>query len=124
MTPNEFLAKWRAEADAMRRRGVMVSGAQLCAEILSDFQSVIASEADTVLSLPDAAVRSGYSPEHLGRLVRQGRVPNAGRRGAPCIRAADLPRKPRGLVPTGPQAYDPTADARTLLDRQRGGSNG
>ena len=124
MTPTEFLAKWIAEADAMQRRGVMVNGAGLLAELLADFKKVHTSQAHAVLSLPEAASRSGYSIEHLGRLVREGRIANAGRRGAPRIRAADLPRKPPALVPAGPRAYDPRADARTLLDRQRGDSNG
>ena len=124
MTPTEFVAKWTTEADAMERRGVMVNGAGLLAELLADFTAVQASHYEAVLSLPDAASRSGYSVEHLGRLIREGRLPNAGRRGAPRIRAADLPRKPPALVPAGPRAYDPRADARTLLDRQRGDSNG
>ncbi len=29
MTPDEFVAKWRAEADTMRRRGASVNGAAL-----------------------------------------------------------------------------------------------
>jgi hypothetical protein len=124
MTPGEFLAKWTNEAEAMHRRGVMVNGRGLLAEVLADFRAVMASEAEAVLSLREAASRSGYSVEHLGRLIREGRVPNAGRKGTPRIRAADLPRKPRSLAPVGPQAYDPGADARNLLSRQRGGSNG
>ena len=31
---------------------------------------------------------------HLGRLVREGKIPNAGRLGAPRIACGDLPRKP------------------------------
>ncbi len=118
------MAKWTAEAEAMHRRGVLVTGAGLCRELLADFQAVMAGQVDPLLSLPEAAGRSGYSVEHLGRLVREGRIPNAGRKGSPRIRAGDLPRKPRALVHAGPLAYDPDADARTLLDRQRGGSNG
>ena len=124
MTPTEFVAKWTTEADAMQRRGVMVNGAGLLAEVLADFKTVQASQAQAVLSLPEAASRSGYTAEHLGRMVREGRISNAGRKGAPRILAADLPRKPPALVPSGSQTYDPSADARTLLNRQRGGSNG
>lgn len=108
----------------MYRRGVLVNGADLCAEVLADFQAVMATQADAVLSLPEVAARSGYSVEHLGRLVREGRVPNAGRKGSPRLRVRDLPRKPPALVPSGPQVYDPDADARALLDRQRVGSHG
>jgi hypothetical protein len=32
MTPAEFLAKWTAEAEAMRRRGALVGGATLAEE--------------------------------------------------------------------------------------------
>ena len=124
VTPAEFVTKWTTEAEAMQRRGVMVNGAAVLAEVLADFKAVQASSAEAHLCLSEAASRSGYSVEHLGRLIRQGRLPNAGRWGAPRIRAADLPRKPPGLVQGGPRAYDPGADARTLLGRQRGGSNG
>lgn len=124
MTPSQFLAKWTAEAEAMHRRGVMVNGAGLCNEILTDFRAVVACQVELVLSLPEAAARSGYTAEHLGRMVGEGRIWNAGRKGVPRIRAADVPRKPPALVPRGPRAYDPSADARTLLDRQRGGSHG
>lgn len=124
MTPTEFLVKWTTEADAMQRRGVMVNGAGLLAEVLADFKTVQATQTEAVLSLPEAASRSGYSVEHLGRLIRESRLPNAGRRGAPRIRVTDLPRKPPALVPARPKTYDPLADARTLLDRQRGGRNG
>ena len=40
-----------------------------------------------------AARESGYSADHLGRLVRDGRIPNAGRPGAPRIARSHLPRK-------------------------------
>ena len=42
---------------------------------------------------PEAARRSGYSADHLGRLVRDGKIPNAGRPGAPSIARRGLPRK-------------------------------
>jgi hypothetical protein len=51
------------------------------------------------LTLTEAAHRSGYSREHLGRLVATGTIPNAGRPNAPRIRVADLPRKAGHLPP-------------------------
>ena len=46
------------------------------------------------LTLDKAAEESGYTADHLSRLVRDGTVPNAGEPGSPRIRRADLPRKP------------------------------
>jgi hypothetical protein len=53
---------------------------------------------EELLTLEHAARESGYSAEHLGREVREGRIPNAGRKGAPRIRRADLPRKPGTIL--------------------------
>ena len=47
----------------------------------------------TTFWLVEAARESGYSADHLGRLVRDGKIPNAGRPGAPRIARRDLPRK-------------------------------
>ncbi|MFL5516646.1 MAG: hypothetical protein ACJ8DJ_10845, partial [Gemmatimonadales bacterium] len=60
-----------------------------------------------------------YSVDHLARLIREGRLPNAGRHGSPRVRAADLPLRPRKDVAADPgRTYDPVADARALLGRQ------
>ena len=44
-------------------------------------------------SLVEASRESGYSADHLGRLVREGKTPNAGRPGARRVALKDLPRK-------------------------------
>lgn len=78
-------------------------------------ECAIRKHADERLTLAEAALRSGYSSDHLARLVRDGRVPNAGRRGSPRIRAGDLPaRAPRAVAAPCPRAYDPGADARAI----------
>jgi hypothetical protein len=71
----------------------LVDGAQLLDRILADFDACTASEADEILTLAQAARESGYTRDHLGRLIRQGTLPNAGRPRAPRIRRADLPGK-------------------------------
>ena len=94
MNRDEFRAKWRNEAAAFRRRHVLVDAAALCEEILEDFEAVNHSEREDILSLQQAAAESGYSADHLGRLVRIGRIPNAGRPNSPKIRRRDLPLRP------------------------------
>lgn len=118
MNRDQFFAKWRAEAETMRRRGVMADGAALCEEILGDLESVLKSEGDQLLSLREAAAWSGYSADHLGRMIRTGEIRNAGRKGSPRIRACDLPRRPKAGPPRS-GAYDPAADAREILAKLR-----
>ena len=110
------MAKWQAEAETMRRRGVQVNGAALCDEILRDLEGVLRAEEDQLLTLTDAAAFSGYSLDHLGRMIREGKIKNAGRKGSPRIRAGDLPRRP-GAVRARTGGYDPVADAREIARR-------
>ena len=93
MNPDDFVAKWTTEADAMRRRGVLADGASLLEEVLWDFEAVTTGHGNELLTLTEAARESGYSAEYLGALVRQGRLANAGRAHVPRIRRRDLPRK-------------------------------
>ena len=84
-------------------------------------EHALQEQADEPLTLAEASARSGYSQDHLARLIRQGRLPNAGRPHAPRIRASDLPRRSRQrdlVVSKGPRAYDPVADARAIGNRR------
>jgi len=81
----------------------------------NELEAALRDEADELLTLSQAAAESGYSEDHLGRELRAGRIPNAGRPGAPRVRRVDLPKKPRRLSAGEPHAYDPVADARSLL---------
>lgn len=86
---------------------------------VSLMESAIHEGFDERLTLAQAALRSGYSAEHLARLVRVGTLPNAGRRGSPRIRAGDLPVRPqRAVAAARPHAYDPVADARAIAGRR------
>ena len=105
MTPDAFVRKWTSRRDEFQALSVLADGARICDEILTDFGEVLKTESNAVLTLGEAASRSGYSEGHLGRLVRQGEIPNAGRPNAPRIRASDLPVKATHLPadPSAPQ---------------------
>jgi hypothetical protein len=68
---------------------------------------------------------SGYSADYLGRMLRSGSIPNAGRPHAPRIRRADLPRKAGGLrnQQSAPQLVGATPGevARAVVTSQNGG---
>ena len=97
MSPEEFVTKWADEAHAMRNRGALVNGAALLEEVLHDFDAATSDHQAQPLTLGNAARESGYSVDYLGRLVREERIPNAGRPNAPKIRRSDLPRKAGSL---------------------------
>ena len=92
---------WRKRAKALRRYGGDTPAVALdrCAD---DLEATLRERDETTLSLVEAARKSGYSADHLGRLVRDGRIPNAGRPGAPRIARAHLPRKAMAPVPDDP----------------------
>lgn len=99
----------------------------LLTEIASRVRAVLAAGDEELLTLAQAASRSGYSIDHLGRLIRKEVIPNAGAPNRPRVRAADLSRlgqhRRRGIATPQQGAYDPIADARALLGR-RGGKRG
>jgi hypothetical protein len=92
-----FRAKWSGEAETLRRLGAHVDGASLIDAILSDLHTLERAEASEALTLEKAAAESGYSSDHLGKLLRVGTIPNAGRKNAPRILRHHLPLKPSAL---------------------------
>ena len=85
-------ATWRTQAKALRRYGGDTPAVALesCA---AELEATLRERDETTLSLTEAARESGYSADHLGRLVRDGKIPNTGRPGAPRIARSHLPRK-------------------------------
>ena len=99
MLPVDLSAEWRALAETFYEHkddGIAIAY-ERCA---SGLDEALAAEGDEPLTLHEAADESGYSPDHLGRLVRDGKVPNAGRPGSPRIARRDVPVRPKARVPT------------------------
>ena len=99
--------------------GGRVDGALLVRELVTSLRTIREALLDEPLSLTEAAERTGYSADHIGRLVREGKLPNAGRTHAPRVRARDLVTqlKPK-LAASSVKAYDPDTDARSLRVRR------
>ena len=91
-TTAELPDDWRALAAQQRRLGADAQARLLefCADELA---AALRRGGDELLSLARAAKESGYSVDHLSRLVREGRIPNSGRSSKPLIRRKDLPVK-------------------------------
>jgi hypothetical protein len=80
-----------------------VNAASLVRELVASLRELRRAAHDSSMSLADAAACTGYSADHIGRLVRAGRIPNVGRKNAPRVRCRDLPSKLRPL----PREQDP-----------------
>ena len=91
-------ADWRRKAKSLRRYGGETPAVAIerCAE---ELEATLVERDETTLSLVEAARESGYSRDHLGRLVRDGKIPNAGRPNAPRIARRHLPRKAPAEAP-------------------------
>jgi len=85
--------RWREKAELFRQHGHEATARtyEVCS---AELETALREGDEQLLDLQQAARESGYSSDHLGRLVRDGKIPNAGRRNAPKIRRGDLPRRP------------------------------
>lgn len=89
--------EWRTRAEKLSAWGsaTLAKVWQTAADELDAYENERALEA---LTLKEAAKESGYSQAHLGRLLAEGKVEMAGKKGSPRIRRNDLPKKARPLV--------------------------
>ncbi len=118
---SDLVQKWSRDRDILAQFGCQVDGAKLLDALLLDLAKVDRSGRSEILTLPEAARETGYTVDHIGRLVREGRLTNAGRHHAPRVIRGELPTNRRpGIAPGTGQAYDPDADARALLGRRGG----
>ena len=94
-----IIARWMARSEECRRFRAQVDGETMCGEIIADLRELASggSEHD-LLNLREAAETSGYNEDTLGRMIRDGRLTNHGRQGAPRVKRGDLPKKAPALT--------------------------
>jgi hypothetical protein len=124
-----------------------IDGALFCRALLAQIDGVLGSALEQPVTLEKAAKLSGYSSEHLRRLIREGQLATYRAEGERKHRVlpSEVPKRHRGarsntpaaephaskdVVPRTPAApalalprfgtYDPIADARSVLARVRG----
>ena len=93
----ELLQKWEDHAATMEQYSD-ARGAAVCRLHVAELKEAVRAEANTSLTLSEAARESGYSEDYLRHEVSDGKIPNAGRKGSPRILKRDLPRKPRRML--------------------------
>ena len=106
-------AEWRAHAETLRAYGAagQADAVDRCAD---ELERALAADDGELLTLQQAASVSGYSADHLGRLIRLGTLPNLGRSRSPRIRRGDLPRKAATLPVRAASLHVPGADPRQV----------
>ena len=112
MTLHELAHEWQAEAARLRTRYGLEEMAKLCEAHAGELSEALRDAAEEALTLGQASAESGYSKRRLRELVAEGSVANAGRKGAPRIRRADLPRK---SSKTGAHSFDVAAHAADIM---------
>jgi hypothetical protein len=111
--------RWSNRKDDFARLGAQVDGARIVDAFLADLRELRESEDGDRLTLSVAASISGYSKDHLARLIRRGILPNSGRKNRPLLMRKHVPKKPNNsLARATDSGYDAVADARALRERQ------
>jgi hypothetical protein len=99
--PAALAARWREDAEVLRRYGA-AGRARMLEHLADELERSAARTTTATVDLTTAAERSGFTRGHLRRLIRTGKLCatwNAA--GEPVVSLADLPRKP------GQSATDP-----------------
>ena len=84
--------EWRARAESSEKHKNHQT-ATVYRIVSDELEAALQREQEELLNLTQAAKVSGYSDDHLGRLVKDGIIPNAGRPGAPLIRRGNVPHR-------------------------------
>jgi hypothetical protein len=114
------LVEVRAKAGELRDAFGDESRARALEWAAERVETALHGAAHELLDLAEASRRSGYSEEHLARLVRSGRIPDRRpprSKGRIYIAAADLPMRPS-------RAHNADADVHELASRLYGGKDG
>lgn len=116
---DELIERWKLRGEEWRRLGTLVCGAAIADEIVADIKSLAEHAGGRLLTIAEAAQLSGYSVDHLRRLISDRKLRNAGRKGAPRLLASELPKRPsRPVASMAEKLYDPATDARFLRVRR------
>ncbi|MDQ3606695.1 MAG: hypothetical protein M3418_11010 [Gemmatimonadota bacterium] len=91
--PGDLPARWRAKAADLRAFRPSDPIANALEFTADELERALKDHANALLNLTEAAAESGYSPDHVGRLLRDHPTLNRGRKHSPRIRRGDLQKK-------------------------------
>ncbi len=85
---HELLRRLEAMREQHQKVEALVNGAQLLNEVILLLAPLLAFP-EPLYNLRQAAEVLGYSQSYLGRLVREGKIPNHGSKGRPRVRLSE-----------------------------------
>ncbi len=112
-TRQQCVDKFRAKAKEFREVFGDEGRARTLEWAARKVEQALRDENEDLLTLAEAAQASGYHPDSLARMVRDGQIPDlrpSGSKGMIRIRRGDLPIKPG-------KPHTPSADVRELASR-------
>ena len=85
--------RWELEAETLEHYR---EGAGAVARLhAAELKEALRESAGETLTIPEAALESGYSESRLRHLIGEGRLHNAGEKGRPRVFRGDIPSKPK-----------------------------
>lgn len=115
----EIVGRWTSQLAEFRKLRALVDGAALVEEFLADLAKITIADDGKAVSIAQAAMLSGYSEDHLRRLVRANKLTNVGRKHSPRVLTGELPKRAgRSLAAKTDKSYNPASDARSLRSRR------
>lgn len=103
MTLADLIARWESRGADLARLRASVDAETIVAEFVADLTALDRVESVDVVTLREASRIGGYSVDRLQHLVANGQLKNAGQKGRPRIRRADIPTKPGHRLPEQPE---------------------
>ena len=117
MEHRRLIEAWRDRAGHLRRYAPEVAAAW--EDAATELEEHDHRHGQEELTRDEAAKESGYTPDHISRLIAEKRIKNVGRKGKPLVRRGDLPRKPKPAERT-PRLENGDPDVAGEVLRQRG----
>jgi hypothetical protein len=87
-----LIKQWKKRARMLAAHGA-VEAAKTYERVAVELEREAARANNELLSLSSAAHESGYSTDHLSRLVREGKLRNFGKKHRPLVQRSELPLK-------------------------------
>lgn len=85
----QLVTEWRSRAQLLRAHGAKAP-ARAIDHLATELEATLARAADELLTPTAAAHETGLHPDSVTRLIRSGKLANAGRPHAPRVRRGDL----------------------------------